>query len=147
MITITDTTLSNFSGTLGLAKTTVCYTIGHMPKPWLSQNSLGTKSLAGINLGLGQTGSLPHDNMNTRIQTLAEQAAESVIGIENELNLQVEDDDGNSIVVPATFIEKFAELLVQECVGIAEEQRDPPNLNYKPSQRFAEALKLRFGIE
>ena len=77
--------------------------------------------------------------MNTTIQTLAEQAAEAVIGLENELNLQVEDDDGNSVVVPATFIEKFAELLVQECVSIAQENQD--------SLQIAEALKTRFELE
>lgn len=40
--------------------------------------------------------------------------------------------------------EKFAELIIQECVSVCKRQRDPANLNYKPSERFAEAIKLHF---
>lgn len=42
---------------------------------------------------------------------------------------------------------KFAELIVQECINVCLEQRDPGNLNYKPSKRFAEALQCHFGVE
>ncbi len=44
-------------------------------------------------------------------------------------------------------IEKFAELIVTECAEVCLAQRDPANLNYKPSERFAEALKQHFGVE
>ena len=45
------------------------------------------------------------------------------------------------------FQEKFAELIVRECMGVAQQQRNPANLNYKPSERFVEDLQRHFGIE
>lgn len=44
-------------------------------------------------------------------------------------------------------IEQFAQLIVQECIDLARQQRDPAQLNYKPSERFAEALELHFGVQ
>ena len=41
---------------------------------------------------------------------------------------------------------KFAELIVRECARVCSEQRDPANLNYKPSEQFAEAVKQHFGV-
>lgn len=41
---------------------------------------------------------------------------------------------------------KFAELIVRECIQVAANQRNPSNLNYKPSERFVEDLKLHFGV-
>ena len=43
--------------------------------------------------------------------------------------------------------EKFAELIIQECMGVARGMRNPPNLNYKPSDRFVDELRLHFGVE
>ena len=43
-------------------------------------------------------------------------------------------------------IEKFAELIVRECAKVCSEQRNPANLNYKPSEQFAEAVKQHFGV-
>lgn len=43
--------------------------------------------------------------------------------------------------------QKFAELIVQECMNVCREQRNPQNLNYKPSERFAEVLRFHFGVE
>jgi hypothetical protein len=45
------------------------------------------------------------------------------------------------------FTAKFAELIVRECVQVCLSQRDPANLNYKPSVKFAEAVKQHFGVE
>ena len=42
---------------------------------------------------------------------------------------------------------KFAELIVQECMKVAATQRNPANLNYKPSERFVEDLRQHFGVE
>ena len=42
---------------------------------------------------------------------------------------------------------KFAELIVKECAQVCLAQRDPANLNYKPSEKFAEAVKQHFGVE
>lgn len=44
-------------------------------------------------------------------------------------------------------IEAFAELIVRECIEVAKQQRDPTNLNYKPSERFAQELQLHFGLK
>ena len=45
------------------------------------------------------------------------------------------------------FAKKFAELIVRECAQVCLSQRDPANLNYKPSERFAEAVKQHFGVD
>jgi hypothetical protein len=43
--------------------------------------------------------------------------------------------------------QKFAELIVKECAQVCLAQRDPTNLNYKPSEKFAEAVKQHFGLD
>ena len=43
--------------------------------------------------------------------------------------------------------EKFAELIVRECMSVARGMRNPSNLNYKPSDRFVDELRLHFGVE
>lgn len=65
-------------------------------------------------------------NMNERIQELAEQAG-------YDMDMQQH--------------QKFAELIVKECARVCLAQRDPANLNYKPSVKFAEAVKEHFGVE
>jgi hypothetical protein len=42
---------------------------------------------------------------------------------------------------------KFGALIVQECMKVAASQRNPANLNYKPSERFVEDLRQHFGVE
>ena len=42
---------------------------------------------------------------------------------------------------------KFAELIVKECMSVARGMRNPSNLNYKPSDRFVDELRLHFGVE
>ena len=69
--------------------------------------------------------------MNPRIKNLAEQAGCSIDGMGY--------GEGN--------VEKFAELIVRECMNVARQQRDPGNLNYKPSERFVEDLRQHFGVE
>jgi len=41
---------------------------------------------------------------------------------------------------------KAVEIAVQEAIDVCLAQRDPGNLNYKPSEKFAEALKQHFGV-
>lgn len=55
--------------------------------------------------------------------------------------------DGIARFVLYSDMEKFAELIIQECISVASAQRNPPNLNYKPSERFVADLKQRFGIK
>lgn len=45
------------------------------------------------------------------------------------------------------FNQKFAELIILECISVAENQRNPSTLNYKPSERFVEELKYHFGVK
>jgi hypothetical protein len=83
-------------------------------------------SRCGILLGLfGVT------EMNERIKELAEQATGA------------EEYDGFRYFDKA----KFAELIVKECAQVCLAQRDPANLNYRPSEKFAEAVKQHFGVE
>ena len=42
---------------------------------------------------------------------------------------------------------EFGDLIVRECMGVARGMRNPPNLNYKPSDRFVDELRLHFGVE
>ena len=72
--------------------------------------------------------------MNDRIRELVRQA-----GLD-DADFPIEDWDN----VP---LARYTELIVQECIQVCLSQRDPANLNYKPSERFAEAVKQHFGVE
>ena len=69
--------------------------------------------------------------MNERIKQLAYEAGQG----------------GHSWYNDPNCIQAFAELIVKECAQVCLSQRDPANLNYKPSERFAEAVKQHFGVE
>ena len=56
--------------------------------------------------------------MNEHVANLAEQAAQESALLENDINLEVSVDE-TSYTIPATFIEKFAELIVKECATLA----------------------------
>ncbi len=45
------------------------------------------------------------------------------------------------------FQAKLVELVVKECAQVCLAQRNPSNLNYKPSEQFAEAVKQHFGVK
>jgi len=85
--------------------------------------------------------------MNERIRELAVQAGEEAVKsvpffrtgrcqIPSWVNVFIEVRD-----------KKFAELIVRECMGVARDMRNPPNLNYKPSDRFVDELRLHFGVK
>lgn len=42
---------------------------------------------------------------------------------------------------------KAVEIAVQEAIDVCLAQRDPQNLNYKPSVKFADAIKQHFGVK
>jgi hypothetical protein len=42
------------------------------------------------------------------------------------------------------YAEIFANLIINECIELCLKQRNPPNLNYKPSESFAEAIRSYF---
>ena len=77
--------------------------------------------------------------MNERIKELSEQALQYSlfnVGIDRELYTPIA-------------MEKFAELIVKECVEVCNGQAtyDPQTLPYKPSKQFADAIKEHFGVE
>ena len=72
--------------------------------------------------------------MNERIRELIAQATKVVEPNDPDYRHEIFDK------------EKFAELIVRECIQVAANQRNPSNLNYKPSERFVEDLKLHFGV-
>jgi hypothetical protein len=74
--------------------------------------------------------------MNKRISELAEQAQKVAYYT-----------DGGYTPIMTLDQEKFAELIVLECAQVCLSQRDPANLNYKPSVKFAEAVKHHFGVK
>lgn len=57
--------------------------------------------------------------MNQVIEQLAEQAAEAVVAFDHDVVLRVEHEEGAVLEVPADFIFKFAQLIVQECASLA----------------------------
>ena len=73
--------------------------------------------------------------MNERIEKLAAQAGASRrAGV-------------GGLVFRDSELEKFAELIVKECMAVAAKQRKPANLNYNPSERFVEDLRQHFGVD
>ena len=77
--------------------------------------------------------------MNERIRELAEQA-EIYAG-------ELIDEGADYNQYPRYYTEKFAELIVKECMAVAAKQRKPANLNYNPGERFVEDLRQHFGVD
>lgn len=77
--------------------------------------------------------------MNERIKELVYKAWE-------QANKEVSEDDWYTWVHDEIFQTKLVELVVQECAQVCLSQRNPFNLNYKPSEKFAQALKQHFGL-
>lgn len=76
--------------------------------------------------------------MNERIYEMATEAAEHALLNPSEDSLQSEAEGYDTIVVPRQFIDKFAELLVQECCQKLEDEG---------CVEIAIELKQHFGIE
>ena len=47
---------------------------------------------------------------------------------------------------PESDATKFAILIIKECASVCRNQRYPANLNYKPSEKFAEAIEEHFEV-
>ena len=52
---------------------------------------------------------------------------------------QIVDDDGHVVVTPDQWFDKFAELLVRECAGVA--------WGIYANQEIANGIKQHFGVE
>jgi hypothetical protein len=74
--------------------------------------------------------------MSKKIHELCMKAIFDVDGIENP--------DTQMMFIPDCFRDRFAQLIIDECVNICLSQRDPQNLNYKPSEKFADEIKRHF---
>lgn len=77
--------------------------------------------------------------MNAQLEKLSDIALEYA-----DNNTVMGSTDGSHALL---YREKFAELIIKECQVVCREQRDPQNLNYKPSESFAEAIGSHFGLE
>ena len=71
--------------------------------------------------------------MNEKIESLSKQAGAVTFG-------------GKQCIFGDEDIEKFAKLIIQECVNVCLTQRNPGNLNYKPTERFADEIRSHFGM-
>jgi hypothetical protein len=69
--------------------------------------------------------------MNERVKALAQQAGESIP--------EFHFGDWN---IPNEFIQKFSELIVQECANVADE-----NYIHRGSRTCGLAIRLHFGVE
>lgn len=72
------------------------------------------------------------DDIAIRAKTMVEEGSNRQISFNHDLK---------------AFAEKFAELIVKDCVAVAELQRNPSTLNYKPCERFADELRHHFGVK
>ena len=57
------------------------------------------------------------------------------------------NDGDKSAIMDQQALQNFAMAVVKECAQVCLAQRNPFNLNYKPSEKFAQALKQHFGVE
>lgn len=81
--------------------------------------------------------------MNEHIANLAEQAAQESALIENEMNLEVVTED-KTYAIPAEFIQRFAELIVQKCAEITLDYKNEDH--YQGWLDHQEEILKQFGV-
>jgi hypothetical protein len=82
--------------------------------------------------------------MNERIRELVEQAVKDVdIVTGNELL----DDELTKMYIPDCFAEKFAELIVRECINIAQDRANFPGFPPNDVNDIIDEIKEHFGVE
>lgn len=57
---------------------------------------------------------------------------------------QIVDDDGHVVVTPDQWFDKFAELLVRECIDIVKEDK---RISWDDSVNLIDSIKDNFGVE
>ena len=80
--------------------------------------------------------------MNERIRELVRQA---VIAVDDPFPGNPLNDELEKMYIPDCFAEKFAELIVRECIDIANEY-DAPKMS-GPGMIIANMIESHFGIE
>jgi len=78
--------------------------------------------------------------MNERIQQRVRQAVESVDVVTGNESL---DDELAKMYIPDCFSEKFAELIVRECVTIVADAVD----HREPASTYASKIQQHFGVK
>ncbi len=89
--------------------------------------------------------------MNERIRELAELSAQQTANDEAELNLEVTVDD-ETYSIPGAFIERFAELIIRECIGCCESVISDPvpesvDTWLNGGSQCIDEIKQHFGVE
>lgn len=83
--------------------------------------------------------------MNEQIYSLAEQASEYAVLNPSDEVLQSETEDAK-VEIPKAFIDKFAELIVKECIEVCNSRVG--NSDYNTGRMHcASDLKEHFGVE
>lgn len=83
--------------------------------------------------------------MNERIKQLAEQA---IVSVDIVTGNEALDDELAKMYIPDCFAEKFAELIVRECIDIAsQEDFDVMMKEGYPCSQTAKKIKQHFGVE
>lgn len=84
--------------------------------------------------------------MNERIKKLAEQATVKIcFRVDPNSYKHIDDPDGEFDRFEFDK-QKFAELIIKECLTVVESQRDPYSLNYSPKSQTASDIKYHFGL-
>ena len=82
--------------------------------------------------------------MNEHIAQLAEKAAQESALLDNDTNLEVSYLD-KTFYIPANFIEKFAQLIIQECAAITLDYKNEDH--YQGWLDHQEEILKHFGVE
>jgi hypothetical protein len=87
--------------------------------------------------------------MNERIRELAEQAGADFMRRVNYNNLEGEEyeEDAGVIFESNESFEKFAELIVKECIRVPYDMWDKAELNADVAVKIEHRIKEHFGVE
>ena len=77
--------------------------------------------------------------MNERIRELWDKAAQAAAAYPSGQN--------NSWETQVNFMEKFAELIVKECIGIAQDRANFPGFPPNDVNDIIDEIRERFGVE
>ena len=78
--------------------------------------------------------------MNEKIRAIAERAGEDVVHQIFDEHMLTETEDGATLKVPAVFIDRFGELMVEACAEYIKEY-------YPHSYYEAEYMRRNFGVK